>query len=475
MSETKSHPNLVLVMTDQHRWDCLSMAGHPHVMTPNLDSLARRGAWFRSAYSDCPTCIPARHCLMTGQKPSTTGVVGFNTRARIATENTLPNLLRKAGYQTASIGRAMHQYPGHARYGFETKIGNPLADRYSKFHDIFRSSDKGPFRNWPHLNTHGLSPIGSEARPWPYPEEFHETNYAINRAVEFLDGRDKGHPFFMYVGVTAPHPPLVPPQCYFDRYMGMDLDEPVLGDWVDPLPDSGRGYSANYSDRVKLSGRFNQSCRAGYFGLINHFDDQLNILLSRLAMEGEETYILFTSDHGEMLGDHERFRKAQGFEASAHVPMILQGPGIAENTVVDRAVALSDILPTFMDLAGLEPPGTVDGLSVLPDINGNPPSRIFIHGEHAPLGSPGQHFLTDGKRKYIWFTESGEELFFNLEEDPMECRNLARLENFTDELNIWRQRLVKELRDRPEGFSNGEALIAGRTYADAMPHAVVDA
>jgi arylsulfatase A-like enzyme len=376
MTESTSRPNLVLVMTDQHRFDALGIAGHPHVMTPNLDSLAHRGAWFRSAYSDCPTCIPARHCLLTGQKASTTGVVGFNTKAQIATKNTLPNLLRHAGYQTVSVGRSMHQHPGYERYGFEQVIGSPLKDRYSRFQDLFRSSDRSEFRNWPHLNTHGISPIGYEARPWPYPEEFHETNYAVNKAIEFLDCRDRSCPFFLYVGVVAPHPPLIPPACYYDRYWSMDLDEPVIGDWVEKLPNEGLGYSANHSDRVHLSGHRNRATRAGYYGLINHFDDQLNLLLTRLGMENEETYILFTSDHGEMLGDHESFRKGQGFEASAHVPMILNGPHIPEQTVIDRPVALSDILPTFMDLAGLETPESVDG-------TGPPPSCKTAYPETA--------------------------------------------------------------------------------------------
>lgn len=471
MAPTQKRPNLVLIVTDQHRFDALGIAGHPHVMTPNLDSLAHRGAWFRSAYSDCPTCIPARHCLLTGQKPATTGVVGFNTQARIATENTLPNLLRLGGYQTVSVGRGMHQQPGNARYGFEQITRGPLSDRYSKFHDLFRSSEKGPFRNWPHLNTHGISPIGYEARPWPYPEEFHETNYSVNKAVEFLDSRDTSCPFFLYVGFVAPHPPLVPPQCYYDRYMQMELDEPVVGDWVDPLPGDGLGYSANHSHRVKLTGHRNQVCRAGYYGLVNHLDDQLNILLTRLAMEKEDTFIIFTSDHGEMLGDHESFRKAQGLEASAHVPMILQGPDIPEQTVVDRSVTLSDVLPTFLDLAGVETPGSVDGISMLRDIRGEAVSREYIHGEHAPLGSPGQHFLTDGKRKYLWLTENGEELFFNLENDPLECRNLANRHEHAEELAAWRERLINELDDRPEGFTNGKQLIPGRAYADALPHA----
>lgn len=461
-------------MTDQQRGDALGIEGHPHLQTPNLDWLAQSGARFRRAYSECPTCIPARRCLMTGQKPGTNGVAGFAVGEPIHTENTLPELLRRAGYQTASIGRSMHQYPAYKRYGFETVVGDPFQDRYSGFQQLYRcSTEGGLFSNWPHLHGHSLGPNGHIARPWPHDEHFHETNYAINKALEFIDNRDKSVPFFMYVGTVAPHPPLVPPQCYYDRYVNKELDEPVVGDWVENTPGTGPGQRPD-GDFVELKGDTNRYCKAGYYGLINHFDDQLYTLLHRLQMEDEPTYILFTSDHGEMLGDHRQFRKSRPFEGSARVPMILHGPGIPAQTVIDRPVALMDILPTFMDLAGLETPDTVDGISLLRQVQGQAVDREMIHGEHATLGYEGNHYLTDGHCKYIWLTESGTELFFDLETDPRECRNLLNDPGYAGPVALFRQALVDELAERPEGFVKNGRLQAGCTYKSIIPRTHTD-
>ncbi len=469
----KKRPNIVLVMTDQQRGDALSIEGHPYLMTPNLDALAEGGIRFTSAYSDCPTCIPARHCLMTGQKASTTGVVGFNTKARINTPNTLPNLLRLAGYQTACIGRSMHTYPHHARYGFEINEGNPFKDPYSEFHGLFRNSNKGIFSVWPHLNLHGIPPNGFTSRPWPYEERFHDTNFAIAKSIEFVENRDKEVPFFMYVGTVAPHPPFVPPACYYNRYMGMQLDEPVIGDWAKPAKNFGLGQKVEGIE-VHLEGRFNQTAKAGYYGLINHFDDQLHLLLRVLADQKEETYLIFTSDHGEMLGDHNLWRKALPYEGAARVPLIVNGPEIPKGLVIDKPVSLIDILPTCLDIAGLSVPEGVDGESLLAVCAGRERKRGHVRIEHSNLGSPAFHCLTDGKEKYIWFPEDGCEQFFDLHKDPREICELSAVPEYSTKIAEWRKRMIRELDGRPEGFVQNASLVAGRPYPDAMPHAIVD-
>jgi arylsulfatase A-like enzyme len=461
-----SSPNLVLIMTDQHRYDCLGIHGHPHVMTPHLDHFAAQGIDCSRAYSDCPTCIPARHCLLTGCHPSTTGVVGFDTTAEIH-RPTLPDTLRRAGYQTVSVGRSMHQHPEHRRYGFEIRMENPYQDRYSRIQQEFRPSDQGIFGNHPHINGHGLGPNSHIARPWPFAEEFHQTNWAVNKAVEFLDHRDRDAPFFLSLGFVAPHPPLIPPRDYYQRYVDQDLDDPVVGDWVeDPPPLHGMepGYHAQ-----RIEGQRNQLCRAGYYGLINHVDDQLNIFLTRLAMESEPVYVVFTSDHGEMLGDHHCFRKAVGLEGSAHVPLMMTGPDLESGTTLDTPVTLADLMPTFLDWAGVEPIGEMDGTSLNEYRTGGMISRDWIHGEHAPAGSPGHHYLVDQRHKYIWETENGRELLFDLKADPGECHNLVDIPDHQETLTQMRGLLAKRLQDRPEGFSDGECLIPGRPHTNRIP------
>jgi len=474
-----TQPNIILIHTDQHRGDCLSINQHPVVQTPNLDHLAHAGAQFTSAYSECPTCIPARHTLLTGMEPQATGVVGFETKARIErADSTLPELLKRGGYQTISVGRGMHQYPGHAHYGFEIVDGDPFKEHYSRFHKLSIPGGNHMGKvNWPHGTTHGLSPNSMCARPWPHDEEFHETNFSVNKAIEHLYKRDKDRPLFMSVGFIAPHPPLAPPRDYYDRYMQMDLPEPVIGDWAERPKNDGRGLSPGAGKQV-LEGDFMRQAQAAYYALINHVDDQLNLLFEQIDQHLDDTYIFFISDHGEMLGDHYFCRKALPYEASSHIPFILKGPDIPEGSRIEAPVGLQDILPTCCKIAGIDTPAHVTGHSILPLARreDDAESRSWIHGEHAPMGDqhPGVHFLTDGKCKFIWFND-GTEQFFDLENDPRECKNLINDSKYAKEVILWRKRLIEKLADRPERFSDGAKLTPSKNYKNANSVATVDA
>lgn len=471
----RNKPNLVLLHVDQWRGDCLGVDGHPDVLTPTLDGLATGGVRFQHAYTDCPTCIPARRCLMTGRRPAESGVVGFRSGVRIQQpEETLPAILSRAGYQTIDIGRGMHQYPGHARYGFQYCQPGPFTDRYSQFQtEFFHQSDKGLFAAPTHLNLHGLGPNGWNARPWPHAEKFHESTYVMTKGIEFLETRDKECPFFLSLGVMAPHPPFVPPGHYFNLYMGMDLRMPHVGDWAPKVPNDGRGFPDDAYFNT-FDERMNRICKAGYYGLISHYDAQLNGFLTRLAMEKEPTFILFTSDHGEMLGDHNQFRKARVFEGSARIPMILSGPDLPRGKVIGHPALLSDLLPTFAELAGIEVPAHCGGTSLLRLMEAAEAPRSHVHIEHAMCVSEGNHAVTDGRRKFVWLTDTGTELFFDLERDPCECHNLRDDPAVAAEVARWRKVLVQELNGRPEGFVRDGELVPGCFYPPTQPDVPVD-
>ncbi len=474
-----TQPNILLIHSDQFRADCLSIAGHPDLATPNLDALARSGVRFTNAYSPTPICSPARRSLLTGHSPATDGALD-NTPIRIPIpEDTLPNLLRRAGYQTACIGRDMHQYPRHARYGFEINEPSPFLSHDSHVHwTIRQTSSTGNFDNWPHLLNHSLPLCGYGARPWPYDEAFHETTWSTNKAIELMDRRDEEDPFFASVGFVAPHPPLVPPQCYYDRYDRKELVPPVVGDWVDTWverPDKliGLGPSGYW---IPHDANVLHESMAGYYGMINHLDDMLHNLLHRVSyINDRPTYVLFCSDHGEMLGDHLMFRKSRPYQGSIHVPMMLAGPDIPSELIVDAPVTLEDILPTLCEIAGLEAPSHVEGRSVLPLLQGKREDwRTCTHSEHAEKNEnmQGWHCLTDGRRKYIWHSRTGHEQFFDLDEDPRECRELSGDASRSAELNEWRTRLVRHLEERPEGFVKNGKLVPGQAHGGRLPHAV---
>ena len=470
---TDARPNFILIMTDQQRGDCLGVDGHPCLLTPNMDALAGTGTRFRRAYSTCPSCIPARRSLLTGQFPATHGMPGFVGGVPI-TAPTLPGELKKAGYQTHLVGRTMHQYPPSARYGYDHV---QLASGYEP--DPFHTYLRAETDQVDGFASHGLNFNGWNARPWHLGDTRHPTHYIVNEALKFLERRDQTCPFFLTVSTYAPHPPLCPPAFYFDRYLRQDMPPPAIGDWADPPAGQELGLSVE-SPRVQLEGEALRSCQAGYYGSINHIDDQIFRLFGGrggVRFDRRNTVVIFTTDHGEMLGDHHMFRKCEPYEGSARIPFIISGGaalGLKSGQVVDRPVCLEDLMPTVLDLAGVEIPEGVDGGSLTPALRGEIGEwRPFLHGEHAPCYSQEQahHYLVDETTKYIWRPLDGQEQLFDLGEDPQECRDLAGDPAHNERLKMWRGRLIEQLKDRPEGFTDAKTLIAGREYPGLLPHA----
>lgn len=456
-------PNILLFINEQHRGDCLGIAGHPVLMTPNMDAIAGAGVRFTEAYTNCPTCIAARRSILSGQYPSTHGLVGYQEGVRWDIEQTLPAVLSAAGYETAWVGRSMHQYPPEKRFGFEHMIAldSRYQSDYTNFFQRHRPDD------WEGVYGTGVMHNDWTARPWPLEEDLHPTNWTVHEALRFLRNRDVSRPFFLVVSFLAAHPPLLPPAFYFERYLRTGVPKPVIGDWATPPPNGGKGLDVG-GQVVDLSGEALLCARAGYYGLINHLDDQLRRILNPHTgvepMTKGNTVVALTSDHGEMLGDHYRWHKIMPYAPSARVPLLLRAPrrfGVQAGTVVQEPVTLADLMPTILDFAGAAVPDSVDGRSLLPLLRGESVERReYVHLEHAPI----YQCLTDGKEKYIWFVADGREQFFDLRNDPEECRDLAGLPSCAEQAARWRRRLVKVLRTRPEGFSDGEKLIPGCPY-----------
>ena len=277
-----------------------------------------------------------------------------------------------------------------------------------------------------------------------------------------------------------PHPPFTPPSFFFDRYDRMDLPEPVVGDWVPPFEGPRRGMDPELSeDMERWSRRLHidpapmHHCRAGYYGLVNHVDMQLNRLFQYMRDRGllYDTFIMFVSDHGEMLGDHHMFAKTWPYEASVRVPFLARAPqsmGLPRQVEVAAPVGLQDVMPTLLDAAGCEIPESVTGRSVLPWMRGETPEwRDVLHGEHAGQyrEADGNHWIVNERHKYIWFSQTGEEHLFDVVDDPNEERDLASEAS----LAPWRARLAEELAERPEGFSRDGGLVVGQPHGMFVP------
>ncbi|MBQ3080436.1 MAG: arylsulfatase [Clostridia bacterium] len=455
-----NRPNIVLIVADQFRGDTMGIAGHPDVKTPYLDTLAARGAYFPNMYSACPTCIPARAALLTGLSQDKNGRVGYQDGVDWNYEHTLAGELAALGYYTKCVGK-MHVHPLRSLMGFHHI---ELHDGYLHYYrnEEIAAYEYQPFAddyiNWLKDNLGVIRDIDDSgvqcnsflARPWPHEEKYHPTNWATDRAIDFLRTRDRRMPFFLNVSYVRPHPPFDAPACYFDMYRDMELHPPLSGDW-DDLEAVKNGGREMDSPTGTLDPELTRQAQIGYYACITHLDHQIGRLLEALP---KDTVVIFTGDHGEMLMDHGMFRKSLPYRGSALVPLIIKGTQLRGR--YERVGELRDILPTLVSIAGGEKPGFSDG----EDLTSGEAGREYLHGEHIN-GHLSNHYIVTQTDKYIWFSQTGREQYFNLAKDPEEFHNAANDPEYAERIAYLREKLVKELSWRPEGFVEDGKLITG--------------
>ncbi|OGV53252.1 MAG: hypothetical protein A2017_06195 [Lentisphaerae bacterium GWF2_44_16] len=454
-------PNFILIMADQMRGDCVEADGTNNVIqTPGLNHLASNGARFNHAYSAVPSCLPARAILMTGQNQWHTGVLGMGKgQGHIPNDfpHTLAGELTKNGYRTHLVGKG-HFHPYRTSMGFESSE----LDESSRLPDSEHRrwfAEHAPESVSP--DDHGVGFNSWQARPWHTDERLHPTAWTMMRSLEFLKSRDTERPFFLNISFARPHSPYVPPEHYFNYYFNQETPAPFVGDWasVHDVPEDAANLNAWHG---KMTPMQIHRARAGYYGEISFIDQQISRLIHLMARcdweTFENTWFIFTSDHGDMQGDHNLWRKTYAYEGSTRIPFIICPPKSSEGfkrRIADEVVELRDIMPTMLDAAGISIPETVDGKSLIPLMKGPADDwRKYIHGEHCACYSDTNemHFVTDGRKKYVWFPRTGEKQFFNLETDPGECRNLINEKASQNEVAQWENYLVKELSDRNCGW-----------------------
>jgi len=319
---------------------------------------------------------------------------------------------------------------------------------------------------------HGVNCNSIVARPWDKPEQLHPTNWVVTQAIEFLRRRDPRKPFFLYLSFHRPHPPYDPPAWAFEQYLNAEMPDPPVGDWAG-LYDRWSDPFDPQSPVGEIDPRWLRRARAGYYGHMTHIDHQLNRFFEVLHefRQRENSYVCFSSDHGELMGDHHLFRKSLPYEGSARVPLLLRGPrdsGIQRGVTSSEVVELRDVMPTLLDCAGLPIPHGLDGRSVLPLARGEHVEwRPYLHGEHVTLGQSA-HWLTDGREKFVWLSDVGAEQLFDLGDDPHEMTDLARQPQHASRVRRWRERMIETLTDRPEGFVSGGELVPGRAVAPLL-------
>lgn len=419
---TERQPNVLLVIADQWSGTRLGCAGHPTVLTPTIDQLASNGVSFTRAYSECPICIPARRTLMTGTSTRTHGDRVFRKSEPMPTLPTLAGCFRKAGYQAFCVGK-LHVYPERDRVGFDDVIlseeGRPhlAIDDYSLY-----LSDHG-FTGM--AFAHGLPNNNYAHRPWHLPEHCHVTNWATQAMCRTIKRRDPTRPAFWTLSYEAPHPPLAPLAHYMDLYRAFEMEPCLDAPWSAPEKDLPHALRALKNYYPRPSGPALGEIKRAYYALCTHLDHQLRVVLGTLREEREldNTIVLFCSDHGEMLGDFGLFAKRTHYEGSARVPMILMGlPGdsrLEPGTTRNRPVGLQDVMPTLLDLAGIDIPQGCDGLSMVGEAR-----REMLYGDVLENDSASR-MMHDGRHKLIWYPAGNRVQLFDLDTDPGELTDLA--------------------------------------------------
>lgn len=376
---------------------------------------------------------------------------------------TIADCFRDAGYQSFAVGK-LHVFPQRARVGFDDVIlaeeGRPHWGVWDDY-DIFLGDQGFAGQQF----DHAMSNNQYSARPWHLPEETHVTNWTTQQMARTIRRRDPTRPGFWYLSYTHPHPPLVPPQHYWDVYQNLDVDEPEYGDWVPDdwiVPASGpspenespkreRVESTSYRLQAQHNGWHVdtnakiQTARRAFYALCTHIDHQIRMVLGTLREEGilDNTIILFTADHGDMLGRHGLWAKRLHYEPSSNVPMILldakSNGRVTEGSQDDRFVGLQDIMPTLLDLSGIEIPDTCDGHSMLSE-----QPRQHYYGE-CNEGSMSSRMIRRGGYKLIYYPSGNHRQLFELKTDPSECHDLSSNAKHADVLETLTQDLIGEL------------------------------
>ena len=469
-------PNIVLIMVDQMRGDCLGVNGNEFIETPNLDMMATEGYNFENAYTAVPSCIASRASILTGMSQKSHGRVGYEDGVSWNYENTIASEFSKAGYHTQCIGK-MHVYRERNLCGFHNIM---LHDGYLHFArnkegkastQIEQCDDYLKWFREKKGHNVDLIDIGLDcnswvSRPWGYEENLHPTNWVVNESIDFLRRRDPSKPFFLKMSFVRPHSPLDPPKFYFDMYKDEDLPEPLMGDWANKEDVENRGKDINCVKGI-INKKALKRAKAAYYGSITHIDHQIGRFLIALSEYGElnNTIFLFVSDHGDMMGDHNWFRKGIPYEGSARVPFFIYDPGNLlkgkKGKVFDEVLELRDIMPTLLDFAHISIPDSVEGLSLKDLIEERDYTwREYIHGEHS-FGEDSNHYIVTKKDKFLWFSQRGEEQYFDLEKDQKELTNLIDSEEYKERIDYLRKILIRELEGREEGYTDGNKLLKG--------------
>lgn len=461
-------PHIIFIMTDQHRGDALGCMGNRSVISPHIDGIAKEGSLFIHGYSSAPSSTPARAGLLTGLSPWNHGMLGYG-RVAEKYKYEMPQMLRNLGYYTFGIGK-MHWFPQKALHGFHTTLVDESGRRespdfISDYREWFQlhAPDQNPDLTGIGWNAHG-------AGVYKLDEKLHPTTWTGQTACELIRNYESDKPLFLKVSFARPHSPYDPPQRYLDMYKDKDIPKPAIGDWCEEFSTlKTSGEVAADAPFANLGDEYAIKSRRYYYANITFIDDQVGDIIKALKEKNmyDDAVICFTADHGDMLGDHYHWRKTYPYEGSTRIPYIVKWQkdlprSVPDGSLIEQPVELRDFLPTFIDLAGGTVPPDMDGKSLCMLVQGKGSGwRKYIDLEHATCYRKENYWcaLTDGKIKYVWNFNTGQEQLFDLQKDPMELHDYVSDKKYVARLKELRQAMLEHLSERGEPFVKDGKLV----------------
>ena len=418
---TAKAPNILIVMADQMAPAFLPIYGHPLVRAPNIQALARDGVVFDSAYCASPLCAPSRASFMSGLLPSRTRV--YDNGAEFAADiPTFAHALRLRDYRTILSGK-MHFCGPDQLHGFEQRLTTDIYPADFGWTPDWNRPEHRP--SWYH-NMSSVRDAGVCVRTNQLDFD-DEAAFMAERAIFDLGRSDNLRPFLLVASFTHPHDPFAAPQRYWDLYRDSDIETPAHTIGLDAHSRRLRHVCA--MDAEPVTEAQIRAARHAYYGAIGYIDDQLGRLMAALRSVAlaEDTIVILTSDHGEMLGERGLWYKMSFFEGASRVPLVVASPGRFEPRRVAASVSLVDLMPTLIDLAGgnAQSPGIgVDGRSLAPHLRGagghdEAIGEYLAEGAIAPIV-----MIRRGAYKFIHSPVDPDQLF-DLNRDPRERDNLA--------------------------------------------------
>ncbi len=437
-------PNIIFIITDQQRFDTISSLGFDYMDTPHLDRLVDEGVSFTGCHVTAASCAPARASLFKGYFPHTTGILKNADRWR----RSWIEMLNESGYHCTNVGK-MHTWPFETPLGFDERYVVENKDRYLEGRYYFDEWDKAlRFRGLVKQQRELYRKLDDYADrlgsfEWELPEDAHPDNFVGDMACWWLDTHPHTDPkpLFLQIGFPGPHPPYDPVMRYAEPYLEKELplyevSDVELENQPPPFKELRDHNSKIDHDSVimplKPTPEQRHRQRAYYCANVTMIDEKVGQILESLERNGylDNSVIIFTSDHGDCLTDHGHSQKWTMYDLITKIPLIVWSPGrFPAGHVVDALCQQMDLGPTILDLAGIETPQTMEAITMLPALEGNPwNGRDYVYAEQAKDGIlTHADFMTmvrSKEWKLVHFLDECYGQLFNLNEDPQEVNNL---------------------------------------------------